>query len=329
MRLVLGAHTDEQIQYAAQLGCEGVMSGWQPRGAHSDGYLDYAAMVRLKSKVESYGLTLEGFSTPPWRLCFKWMLGLPGRDAQIEQLQTAMRQMGAAGISLVVFNMHALRFYRTSNNASERAGARSTSFEWARVVDAPLMAGGPSTDLSLIPASHRRPISDDEMWDNYTYFIQAVVPVAEEAGVKLALHPDDPQVPAMAGVARIMRSPEAFRRALSILPSENLGLKFCVGCWSQMGADVVSEIHHFCQQGKVFLVDYRNVRGVVDHFQETFLDNGQENMAEVMRAFVEAGYEGPIGPDHAARLIGDSARGDRYWAYAIGYMRALLQVLGG
>ena len=80
---------------------------------------------------------------------------------------------------------------------------------------------------------------------------------------------------------------------------------------------------------KVFLVDYRNVRGTADHFQETFLDNGQENMAEVMRAFVEAGYEGPIGPDHAARLIGDNTRGDRYWAYAIGYMRALLQVLGG
>jgi mannonate dehydratase len=166
------------------------------------------------------------------------------------------------------------------------------------------------------------------MWDNYTYFVQAVVPVAEEAGVKLALHPDDPQVPSIAGVARIMRSPEALRRALSILPSECLGIKFCVGCWSQIGADVVSEVRGFCGQNKVFLVDFRNVRGTVDHFQETFLDNGQEDMAEVMRAFVEAGYDGPIGPDHAARLIGDNARGDRYWAYAIGYMRALLQVLG-
>jgi hypothetical protein len=76
-------------------------------------------------------------------------------------------------------------------------------------------------------------------------------------------------------------------------------------------------------------VDYRNVRGVVDHFQETFLDNGQENMADVMRAFVEVGYDGPIGPDHAVHLVGDNPRGDRYWAYAIGYMRALLQVLEG
>ena len=329
MRLVLRAQTDEQIQYAAQLGCDGVMAPWHLKGAHPDGYLNYADLVRLKSRIESYGLTLEGFSTPPWRLCYKWLLGLPGRDEQIEKLQTAMRDMGAAGISLGVFHMHALRFYRTSNHASERAGARSTSFEWARVADAPLMAGGPGMNLSLIPASHRRSISDEEMWENYSYFIRAVVLVAEESGVKLALHPDDPQVPVIAGVARIMRTPEAFRRALSIAPSENLGIKFCVGCWSQMGADVVSEIHHFCSQNKVFLVDYRNVRGVVDHFQETFLDNGQENMAEVMRAFVEAGYEGPIGPDHAARLVGDNPRGDRYWAYAIGYMRALLQVLQG
>jgi mannonate dehydratase len=237
--------------------------------------------------------------------------------------------MGAAGIPLLVFNVHAMRFYRTSDHAAERGGARSTRFEWARVADAPLMAGGPGTDPSLIPVRHRRPISDDEMWDHYTYFIRAVVPVAEEAGVKLALHPDDPQVPAIGGVARIMRSPEALRRALSIAPSDHLGLKFCVGCWSQMGADVASEIRHFCGQEKVFLVDYRNVRGSVDAFQETFLDNGQEDMAEVMRALVEAGYEGPIGPDHAARLVGDSPRGDRYWAYAIGYMRALLQVLGG
>ena len=328
MRLVLGAQTDEQIQYAAQLGCDGVIARPATGGAEAQ-YLGYAALVRLRSKVESYGLALEGLSTPPWHLCYKWMLGLPGRDEQIEQFQGLIRGAGAAGIPLLVFNMHALRFYRTSENAPERAGARSTGFEGVRVANAPLMAGGPRTDRSLIPAAERRPISDEEMWVNYIYLLNAVLPVAEEARVKLALHPDDPQVPSIAGVARIMRSPEAMRRALEIVPSDNLGLKFCVGCWSQMGADVVGEIHDLCGQKKVYLVDYRNVRGIVDAFQETFLDNGQEDMTEIMLAFVEAGYEGPIGPDHAARLIGDNPRGDRYWAYAIGYMRALLQVLGG
>ena len=328
MKLVLSARTDERLQYAAQLGCDGVVSGLSPNEC-PNGYFEYPTLVALKSKVESYGLGLEGFGLLPWHLCYKWMLGLPGRDEQIENVITSIRNLGAAGIPLVTFNMHALRFYRTSRDALERGGSRSTRFEWERVKDAPLMVGGPGTDSSLIPESQRRPISDEEMWDNYTYFVKAAVPVAEESGVKLALHPDDPQVPAIAGVARIMRNPQAFRRALEIAPSDNLGLKFCVGCWSQMGADVTSEIHYFCSRKKVYLVDYRNVRGVVDSFQETFLDNGQEDMAEVMRAFVDAGYDGPIGPDHAVHMVGDNPRGDRYWAYAIGYMRALLQVLAG
>jgi len=143
----------------------------------------------------------------------------------------------------------------------------------------------------------------------------------------LALHPDDPQVPVIGGVARIMRSPEAMRRALEIVPSDNLGLKFCVGCFSQMGADVSEEIRYFGARGKIFLVDFRNVRGTVDRFQETFLDNGQEDMVEIMRTFVEIGYDGPIGADHAVYMIGDDRRGNRYWAYAAGYMRALVQCL--
>jgi mannonate dehydratase len=326
MKLILSGRTDEEMQYAAQLGCDGIVSGLSPQETPR-GYFEYPTLVSLKSKVESYGLFLEGFGMLPWHLCYKWMLGLPDRNEQIENAIVSIRNMGAAGVPMVVFNMHALRFYRTSRDASERGGSRSTSFEYARVADAPLMVGGSGTDPSLIPESYRRPISDDEMWDNYTHFVKAVVPVAEEAGVKLALHPDDPQVPVIGGVARIMRSPDALRRALEIMPSDNLGLKFCVGCMSQMGSDVVKEIHYFGGQDKIYLVDYRNIRGTIDHFQETFLDNGQTDMVEVMRAFVEVGYDGPIGPDHAVRLVGDDRRGNRYWAYAIGYMRALLQCL--
>jgi mannonate dehydratase len=326
MRLVLYAQDSEQMQYAAQLGCDGVMSGLHPEEL-SRGYYEFKRLVTLKSQVESYGLSLEGLGMLPWHLCYKWMLGLPGRDEQIENLQKSIRNLGAAGIPMVVFNMHALRFYRTSNDALERAGARSTSFEWERVKDAPLMVRGSQTEPSLIPESHRRPISDEQMWDNYAYFLKTVVPIAEDAGVKLALHPDDPQVTVIGGVARIMRSPEAMRRALEIVPSDNLGLKFCVGCFSQMGADVSEEIRYFGARGEIFLVDFRNVRGTVDRFQETFLDNGQEDMVEIMRTFVEIGYDGPIGADHTVYMTGDDRRGNRYWAYAVGYMRALVQCL--
>jgi mannonate dehydratase len=323
MRLVLSAQSDEELQYAAQLGCEGVMSSIASRET-ADGFLDRAGMAALVERAKAYGLRVEGFSTPPWGLCYKWMMGLPGRDEQIERLIRAIGDIGAAGISMQVFNMHALRFYRTSRHDPERAGARSTGFDWAEVAESPLMVG---LDVEQIPEGCRRPISDEEMWENYTYFLRTVLPEAEVAGVRLALHPDDPQVPVLGGVARIMRSPEAMRRALEVVPSPNLGIKFCTGCYSQMGADVAAEIRAL-GGGQIFLVDFRNVRGRVDRFQETFLDNGQEDMAAVMRALVEAGYDGPIGPDHAVRLLGDGPGRERYWAYAIGYMRALLQVVG-
>ncbi len=323
MRLVLSARDDEGLQYAAQLGCEGAMSSIASSETE-DGFLDRAGMAALVERAAAHGLRVEGFSTPPWDLCFKWMMGLPGRDEQIERLVQAIGDMGEVGIPMQVFNMHALRFYRTSRDEPERAGARSTGFDWAEAAGRPLMAG---IDLERIPESHRRPISDEEMWDHYAYFLRAVLPAAEAAGVRLALHPDDPQVPVLGGVARIMRSPQAMRRALEVVPSPNLGLKFCTGCYSQMGADVAAEIRAL-GAGKIFLVDFRNVRGRVDRFQETFLDNGQEDMAAVMRALVEVGYGGPIGPDHAVRLVGDGPGHERYWAYAIGYMRGLLEVVG-
>jgi mannonate dehydratase len=327
MRLVISAYRediDDSLRFARQLGCDGVISGPTAEDVAAGTYR-YDALVGLRSQVESYDLTLEGFGTPPWILCYKWMLGLPGRDEQIEMLQQTIRNMGAAGVPLLVFNMHALRFYRTSWATPERGGAESSSFEMARVADAPLMAAGRGIPAELIPPEHRRPISDDEMWDNYAYFIRAVVPVAEEAGVKLALHPDDPPVPSIGGVARIMRDPEAFRRALEIEPSEALGLKFCVGCWSEMGADVAAEIRYFAERDKIFLVDFRNVVGTAGDFRETFLDNGQEDMLALMQAFVDAGYDGPIGPDHAVHLTGDDPRHRQYWAYAIGHMKALIQ----
>ena len=329
MRLILNARRDdmdESLRFAAQLGADGIMTG--PRADETPrGDYEYPRLVDLRSHVESYGLALEAMSLIPWHLCYKWMLGLPGRDEQIEHTLLSIRHLGAAGVPILVFNMHALRFYRTSHTAPERGGALSTSFEWERVKDAPLMTGGAGVDTSLIPESQRRPITDAEMWANYTYFVCAACPVAEEAGVKFALHPDDPQVPVIAGVARIMRDPAAFRRALEIGNSDALGLKFCVGCFTQMGAAVASEILHFGRQGKIFLVDFRNIRGTVGHFRETFLDNGQQDMVRMVVALRDAGFDGPIGPDHAVHLTGDTPENRHYWAYAVGYMRALMQAV--
>lgn len=327
MKLILSARTKnlaDSLRFCAQLGADGIMCGPRPDDT-PNGYYEMNWLVNLVSSADQFGLTVEALSLLPWHLCYKWMLGLPGRDEQIENTLTSIRNMGAAGVPVMVFNMHALRYYRTTRVHPGRAGATVTAFDYSKVKDAPLMSLGPAADRRKIALEQCRPLSDDDMWDNYTYFIRAAAPVAEEAGVKLALHPDDPQVPVIAGVARIMRSPNAFRRALEIADSPALGLKFCTGCFSQMGADVEKEIRYFGGLGRIYLVDFRNVRGTTGDFHETFLDDGQEEMLKLMCALKQSGFDGAINPDHAAHITGDTADNRQYWAYAAGYMRALMQ----
>ena len=322
----IGRVTDDKLRFLQQLGVEGVMAEPEIQ-PDNKGYYRFTDLVNLRTRVEASGMKLEAVRVSKWEWDYKWMLGLPGRDEQIENIQKTIRNMGAAGIPLFTYNVHALRFYRTSQHTPGRGGALASSFNTDLIKDAPLMAGGPGTDLSLIPTSHRQPISDKQMWDNLTYFVKAVVPVAEEAGVKLGLHPDDPPIPSIGGVARIMRSPDAFRRAIEIVPSKNVGLCFCQGCFTEMGANVVEEIRYFGSRGKIFWVHFRNIRGTTSKFMESFPDDGQMDMLEAMKAYKEVGYEGYLVPDHRLRIEGDTEWGHRYWAFTLGYIKGLLQTV--
>jgi len=317
--------TDETLRFATQVGAEGIAVSAPDLGDPALGHYEFAPLVDLRTQVESYGLKLEGIENLPWPWTYKYMLGLPGRDEQIENFQKTVRNLGAAGLPILTYNFHAMRFYRTSRHTPVRGGALSTSFDIDLVKNAPLMTAGPGIDIDLIPASHRRPISDDDMWANFEYFIKAVVPVAEEAGVKLALHPDDPPIPSIGGVARVMREPAAFRRATETVPSDSNGLLFCQGCYTEMGADIPTEIRYFGSRNKILWVHFRNVAGTPERFHETFPDEGRVDMFEAMKAYREVGFDGPMTPDHVVRMVGDSDWGHRYWAYAIGHMRALRQ----
>jgi mannonate dehydratase len=162
------------------------------------------------------------------------------------------------------------------------------------------------------------------MWENLSYFLKAVIPVAEETGVRMAMHPDDPQIEQIGGVARIMRSPEAFRKLIELVPSPNSGLLFCAGCFTEMGADVPAEIRYFGEKGKLFWVHFRNTTGTREKFYEDFPDEGQTDMVQVASACREVGYDGFLTPDHKIQVEGDSDWGHRYWAYALGFIKALL-----
>jgi mannonate dehydratase len=319
--------TDETLQFAAQLGVTDiVLPGMNFPG---NGFFDYAHLIQMRSRVEAFGLKLYAIENIPWKWYYKIMFGLPGRDEQIENWHKSLRNMGAAGIPVLGYNFMPLGVWRTSRHTPGRGGAPVTCFSMELAKKAPLMAGPffPGIDFTLIPKSHWRPIGDDEMWSNFTYFIKAVVPAAEGAGVKMGVHPDDPPISPLGGVARIMRSPEAFRRVVETAPSECNGLEFCQGCFSEMGTDVIEAIRYFGSRKKIFYVHFRDVRGFADDFCETFIDEGQVDMFKAMKAYHDVGFEGVLIDDHTPHVVNDTDWGHRGRAYSMGYMAALKKMV--
>ncbi len=173
-------------------------------------------------------------------------------------------------------------------------------------------------------------VTEEQMWDNYDYFIKAVLPVAEEAGVKLALHPDDPPVPMLGGVARLFYEPAGFKRAYELNPSSPAwGLDLCLGCCSEMPggkANVREMIEFFGPKGRIFYVHFRDVQGTVPNFTECFIGEGNYDPAEVMVLLAKNGFDGFLLDDHVPHMDDDTDWNHRGRAHAIGYMQGLLQM---
>lgn len=187
MRVALGQFnelTHERLTYAKQIGVSGVQMN-QPLLPNEKGYWEAADLKRIRERTESYGLRLEALENTPLHFLDKIMLGLPGRDEQIENYQRTLRNMGEAGIPILGYGWMPNWVWRTPHEKG-RGGVTVTAFDMDKVDSAPLVAG-----LRKLDVLEGREIDHDQMWANYTYFIQSVLPVAEEAGVKLALHPDD------------------------------------------------------------------------------------------------------------------------------------------
>jgi mannonate dehydratase len=206
---------------------------------------------------------------------------------------------------------------RTSTNTPSRGGSVVTSFDSAQ------MQHAPPTELG--------PIGEDELWQNLQYFLRRVLPVAERANVKLAMHPDDPPLSPIRGVGRIMRSVENFQRLLDLAPSPMNGITLCQGNFTLMTDDLPGAIRHFGRQGKIFFVHFRDVLGTPEKFEETWHDAGKTDMLACMRAYKEIGFEGVLRPDHVPTVEGDSNENAGYSSfgrlYAIGYIRGLRQAV--
>lgn len=283
-------------------------------------YWETDDLLAVKSQCEASGLELCGLLMTPFK-GDKIILGLPGRDAQIDDWCKSLTNMGKAGIPIIqimwVINARAwLGNWRTTDQTPGRGGARMVSFDYEVA--------------KKVPVADFGEVSDDRMWDNLTYFYKAVIPVAEKAGVKIVMHPADPQVPVITGVARIIRSIKDYDRMFEIAPSESNSMVFCLGCFSQMmdAENVYKAIKYFGSRGKIGYVHLRDIRGTLEKFDEVYPDEGQLDMFKVVKTLKAAGFDGPIHPDHTPHTAGDTEFGHRGHAFALGYIKALLQAAG-
>jgi mannonate dehydratase len=275
-------------------------------------------------QVERDGLKFEVLEDAPDAEKVFW--NLPGRDDQLESFCKSLKNLGDAGIRVIkVQHMPPVPIMipRTYRDKPTRGGATSTAFDYDDIKDAP-------------PTSRYGTYTEEEVWENIAYFLKGTLPAAEKAGVVITFHPDDPPISPIQGFPRPLRSIEAFDRLLDIVPSDNIGLNFCQGCFAEMGVDVPAAIRHFGRRGKIFFAHFRNVAGSVHEpggFQETFHDDptGRVDMFEAMKAYYEVGFEGPMRPDHAPSMEGDlrfgGSSGYRLLGkvFAVGYMRGLAE----
>jgi mannonate dehydratase len=249
--------------------------------------------------------------------------GLPGRDEDIALYRRMLAAMGEAGIPLLCLNfMVGIGWHRTATAVPTRGGALVTAFDAAEAEKL-----GP-TDIGVI--------EPERIWDNFRYFIRAVAPAAEEAGVRLGLHPDDPPVPSLRGIGRVLTSADAMAEAIAMADSPAVGLTFCQGSFRTMGEDVPTLIRRFGRAGQIAFVHVRDVRGDASRFAETFPDDGDTDMAATFEAYREIGFDGPIRPDHAPAMDGDPKHDGPvhginvgYEAngmiFTVGYMKGLMQ----
>ncbi|QMU28254.1 mannonate dehydratase [Adhaeribacter radiodurans] len=312
------------IELAKQMDALGAVAGIDTRitGLTDVKPWEYKAIAGVKEAWKKVGLNYNVVEGPP-SLGEKTKLGLEGRDEEISNFITFMKNLKKAGVDVICYNwMPVISWARTQMDRPARGGALVTAFDYNDIKNKPLTKYGE--------------VTKETMWKNLEYFLKAVVPEAEKIEMKLALHPDDPQVHSIQGISRIMNTVENFDRMLKIMPSDFNGITMCQGNFALMGKDIPSLIRRWGKAGKIHFVHFRNVQdlsGVLPStkFTETFHDEGQIDMYEAMKAYYEINFKGAIRPDHVPTMAGEENTRPGYMTlgnlFAIGYMRGLMEAV--
>ena len=311
--------SDEDLQFFQQLGVEWAMVGIDDPTQHSAEYYKHLVKRFGDRGIKIYRIANHSVHNVP-----EITLNLSGRDEKVEEFKQFIRNLGEAGICYNTY-AHMGNGIWSSERVEGRGGMDARSLDIKNAV-------GRWIDKRYEgELTHGRLYTEEELWENYEYMIRQIAPVAEEAGVFIGIHPDDPPVYALGGIPRCMFGNfEGYKRAMDIANSPNIGVCLCVGCWLEggetgMGVGVVDAVKHFASKNQLFKVHFRNVSNPMpEPWSETLIDNGYQDMHEVMRALREVKFDGCIIPDHIPSMLGGHRVGV---AYSIAYMRALVQAV--
>lgn len=306
-----------RMRLARQLGVNWAIAGVTGALAkvRREQYVETIAGIR--SEFQQAGLKIAGVESHPVP-SEKIKLGLPGRDEEIENYKAALHALARAGIPMVCYNfMAGLGWYRTRVDVPERGGALTSEFD--------------NRDAQKQGLTEWGAISEEKIWANIEYFLKAVMPVAERVGVKMALHPDDPPLSPLRGIGRILTSAANYRRVFEMAPSPVNGVTFCQANFKAMGEDIYRLAREWGAAKKIFFVHFRDIEGQGERFRETFHDNGPTDMARMLKIYADAGFDGPMRPDHAPTMEGESNSTPGYAmmgkVFAFGYMKGVMDGL--
>lgn len=326
--------SDSRLQYIRQLGATDIFVDHADTDEEPDEFndrdgADTVAVGRdsipsveeleaARERVESRGLTLTGIQSLPYSLYGDIMFGREGKDEALEQIKTLLRNLGEADVPILGYQWNPRGVVPMRTNPVElRGGAEGTAFDLDEIDDPDALAPGLN-----------RAYDEDEFWANYEEFLEEVIPVAEEAGVRIALHPVDPPViESMGGIPRLFRNVENFERAMELVPSEYHGLKLCLGCFSQMGEDANEVLRRFAKRDQIVFIHFRDVVGTVPKFNETFVDEGNFSTVEAVRTLDDVDFEGAVIPDHVPKMEGDDDWRHRARGFTVGYLRGVIDTI--
>jgi len=331
MKIILGAikeFNDDALIMARQLGAEGFHFNTPPIAANDENCWTERSLRWLKEYTEKFELKLEMIENVPVRFFDKILLGLPGRDEQIENYIKTLHNMGKVGIPILGHHFCPTWAWRTTITEPYRLGATVSAYDHTYHDRLP-NAYTQSKDHMVRQHPELAPPTRDALWENFLYFAKAVLPEAEKAGVKLITHPSDPPISPLAGVGRIFISADDYRKAEQLVGSNAWGINFCMGTFSQLGGEetVLEMIREFVPRNRIYMVHFRDVQGTLEKFNECFLGEGRYDPAIVMRALHNCDYDGLVLDDHVPFLTSDTRWGHTARAYTFGYLKGLKKML--